>query len=900
MNKDYNVDDILLEIKAKKSQQNHQERPKQNPFTQPRPEYKASQDIETLLRGTKPQAEHAQPAAEAVEQPAEKPAYQAQERQQAPFHVNIPQEEPAAYPSQTKEESFRFRVQLEEERPEQKQEEGFRFNQEPQPAQPRRTAVKEEAPAKEKEAETGGFHFTLNDDDGEPANIDVGVEYGKYFANIPKEDPFDDDEAPYSFGGRSSSGRVLEETQEVSLRTGAKPASKEPFKVNFDFDDDMDAAPNGPQFETQEISQITGQVSGFSSGKNGIFPDEMMEEEPTGKRGLFGRRKGEDYSQEPVDYQEPEEESDLDDYTSSKDKESVIRDMKMIKAGLIVRLGLMLVVFGVSLYLALSATNPALNLPKIIQPEYHLREFMIANTVVAAIGAVICSNTVGGGLLSLLRLKADTDALPSMAVIATLIQGVCFIVKPDLLEMATNTLENGTYEITTAVSLFFPAAMLILFFNIIGKLMIILRIQNNFKLVASDRTKYAVETLKNKSLLHELTKNLSMEEDLVAYPVKTKFLSNFLENSYSEDRAESLSHVLSPVCILAGIVISVLSYFFNQNVAMAVSTFAAVMCICAPFSSTIAANYPLLRLSNKMIPIGGMVAGYSSVDNFADTEGIVMKASDIFPPENVILHGIKAFDQGKIDSVILDAASVVCSMNGMLTGVFNKIIGSNRAMLRPVENVTYEDSMGLSAWVDGKRVLIGNRDLMLNHGVEVPSNDYEMRYVKDSKNIIYLSNSGELSAMFVISYNPNNDVMDELDKLVDNGMSLIVETSDPNITAEKIRDAYDFPIEQIQIMSAKVNSAYQELTEEREKASSQIGFMGSSKTMIRAICDCITIKSAIAKSVIIQMASLIIGYGIIAVFALVGDLSLITAVHIMLYQLLWTFLVLFIPNLKKL
>ena len=48
------------------------------------------------------------------------------------------------------------------------------------------------------------------------------------------------------------------------------------------------------------------------------------------------------------------------------------------------------------------------------------------------------------------------------------------------------------------------------------------------------------------------------------------------------------------------------------------------------------------------------------------------------------------------------------------------------------------------------------------------------------------------------------------------------------------------------------------------------------------------------------MASLIIGYGIIAVFALVGDLEMITAVHIILYQLLWTFLVLLVPNLKKL
>ena len=85
--------------------------------------------------------------------------------------------------------------------------------------------------------------------------------------------------------------------------------------------------------------------------------------------------------------------------------------------------------------------------------------------------------------------------------------------------------------------------------------------------------------------------------------------------------------------------------------------------------------------------------------------------------------------------------------------------------------------MGISAWVDGKRVLIGNRELMVNHGIEVPSNDYEMRFVKDRKNIIYLSNSGQLSAMFVISYRPNNQTREQLDRMNEKGMSLIINTS---------------------------------------------------------------------------------------------------------------------------
>lgn len=58
-----------------------------------------------------------------------------------------------------------------------------------------------------------------------------------------------------------------------------------------------------------------------------------------------------------------------------------------------------------------------LPLPTFIQPELHLRSYMITLCVVSAIGAVICSNTIGGGLLALLKFHANTDTLPMLALL---------------------------------------------------------------------------------------------------------------------------------------------------------------------------------------------------------------------------------------------------------------------------------------------------------------------------------------------------------------------------------------------------------------------------------------------------------------------------------------------------
>ena len=639
--------------------------------------------------------------------------------------------------------------------------------------------------------------------------------------------------------------------------------------------------------------------------ENAPSQDQQPAQKQDKKSGLFGRKKPAPEepksrlasAEVPVPEDVSEEEEELEDYSSPKDKEAILRDMKSIKTGLLIRVVLMVVLFSLSLYLALAARdiqigNELLPLPTFIQPELHLRTYMVVSCILSAIGAIICSNTIGGGLLALLKFRANTDTLPMLALLGTLAQGICFIIKPEYFSVDKADFGSNLY-------LFFPVALFILLFNLLGKILVILRIQNNFKLVSSEKLKHAAVFLKDRNLLRDISKGLSMEEYTIAYPETSPFLANFLDNSYSEDHAERMSRVLAPICLLAGIILAVLAYLFNKNIAEAVSTFTAIMCVSAPLTSTIAANLPLYRMSKKLIPAGAMVSGYSAVDAFSRTEAVILDAKDLFRPSDIILHGIKPFDQSKIDSVILDAASVVCNTDGMLTDVFNKIIGSNKSMLRPVENVTYEDAMGLSAWVDGKRVLIGNRELMVNHDIEVPSNDYEMRFVKDRKNIIYLSNSGQLSAMFVISYRPNNQTREQLERMNEKGMSLIINTSDPNITAEKIHAVYDFPLDQIKLMPAKLHAAYEELTAQKEHSPAKIGFIGSTRMMVTAILDCMTAKTAIDQAVLIQMIALVVGYALVTLFSLMGNLSYLSILHLILFQGIFALIGTLVPNLKK-
>ena len=59
------------------------------------------------------------------------------------------------------------------------------------------------------------------------------------------------------------------------------------------------------------------------------------------------------------------------------------------------------------------------------------------------------------------------------------------------------------------------------------------------------------------------------------------------------------------------------------------------------------------------------------------------------------------------------------------------------ALLREAESFACEDGKGVSAWVEGRRVLIGTRELMKSYGVAIPPREYEDQYGQ-GKQVLYI------------------------------------------------------------------------------------------------------------------------------------------------------------------
>ena len=579
--------------------------------------------------------------------------------------------------------------------------------------------------------------------------------------------------------------------------------------------------------------------------------------------------------------------SDFSEYNAVENRDSVATDIAHTKLWLFLRVIFTTVLTFCAFWFALSGKYGALPMPEAIWPEGEtIRSFMIASTVLTALVALVNSSAMGGGLISFFKLRANSDSLAAFAVLAAVAQGIGGIVKPELVDPA-------------GMNYYFAMACLAMLFNSLGKLLMINRIQTNFRILGSDREKRAILAVESPDFCQEFI-GPTRRKPIIAYGVKADFFTDFLALSYSDKYDVGVNRSVAPVCVAGALVVGVATYFLGGNLSLALSALTAILCVGATLSATFVENVPLSKIARRGNPLGGMISGGKAVEDFCDSKAVLLTEKDLFGAGFVTLSGIKAFSQGRIDEAILDAASVVCALDGALAPLFLEMVSGEERYLKKVDNITFENDMGVSAWIDARRILIGNRKLMINHGIPLPEDSYERGERQDVRGEpIYISSLGEVSARFLVEYHGSSELAEALDGLAVRDIQLLVAAGDPNINAQKISEIYGYPEDLITILSSDRLAEYRQMAAPRQEAGAEIIYTGKAVAMVQGLLSCISARSAILTATVIELVQVVLGYGIIAFMAFMGTIDTLSVVMILAYQLFWFAVVAVVQQLTQ-
>lgn len=600
---------------------------------------------------------------------------------------------------------------------------------------------------------------------------------------------------------------------------------------------------------------------------------------PKKKFRVFGNdEETNDPSEEPG-----ESEAELDDYSGPADAPSVMSDLSSNVRKLLLRFAVTAICCVLTLVLSILRERSGA-VPGGLHNLFETPTYPIVELFFLLLACVFCAPAFWNGIRGLFTFQANSDSAAAAAAIAAACQNLAYL----FFGPAGN------------VPLYSPLAAAALFLNTAGKLSMAKRILRNFRFLSSPEQKYAVQLFDDHNTALLLAKESAIGEPRIAYQAKSSFLRNFLRDSYAPDPSDHVSQLMAPVGFLASLGLCIVTAVLTKNAGTALAAFAASACVCVPFANMLSVNLPLARLGRIGAQYGAMAVGWPAIEQFCQTNAVMLGAGDLFPRGTVILSGIQTFAGQRIDEAILDATALTAAAGGPLNDLFSQIVKNRGDFLPHVQRPSYEDGMGISGAVEDRVILVGDRELMQKHGIDAPSRDYEEKYVRAGKHPLYLASAGTLVAMFLVSYRSDRRRAVELRRMESNGITLIVRTRDPQITPGLIAECFGLSRNSVSVLPERLGEVYDGLvTRTGSRPEAVLATKGRAAGMLRMLTACVRQRSNISIAVALQVAGAALGFALTAFFAAYGGLSQLSVTSLAIFEAFWAAAVIFVPHIRR-
>lgn len=543
----------------------------------------------------------------------------------------------------------------------------------------------------------------------------------------------------------------------------------------------------------------------------------------------------------------------------------------------------------ISIYFSVSRYY-VLPIPHAVDPFSEPFNFLVANLILL-VGAVLISlPSFIEATKGFFILRPNKSSMLAVATIFAMIQVLCYF-------------PGANQILTDGVQIYAPVVIAGWFFHQLGHLLNAARIQTNFGVVSSDKIKYHISSLPASPFVDEVIRYTSNPDVQALAPVETTFLQRYLELSADDNNLENdddvmarwLPYVVFGTCLM----VSFFAWLILSSFTVALTLFVGLLAISATYSAVFQNAYPQYRASLFLAPKGAFISSIDTLEYCAETSSIVIDASELFPKGSVVLQGLRTFEGGRIDEAITDAASVMNAMGGTLADLFFSIIEYRKELLNPVESILYEEGRGIVAWSEGRRVLIGNRQLMRQYGIDAPSNDYESKYRAGGRDLIYVASSGVLTAMYVVLYKGERKVQEALQKITEDKVTLLLRSVDPNVTAEKVIELFDLPENSVILLTDRDVRQLDVVTEPQLRADADMGFTDRLLGYLGVVTTSIRFYTTLTVTRLMERIGVLLGFAMLVGSAFFAKMVGITPLLLIVYNSAWLILIWLMGKFRK-
>ncbi len=377
------------------------------------------------------------------------------------------------------------------------------------------------------------------------------------------------------------------------------------------------------------------------------------------------------------------------------------------------------------------------------------------------------------------------------------------------------------------------------------------------------------------------------KNSVVRYPQKTEFVTGLmgkLTNAIPKPFASNASYVFITAF---AVLVAVASGIIGKNLMTGITTFTAIIITCLPITYVLSASVLLYNTNNSLSSKKSSLLSYRCASELTETDSFIFDAYELVEQSSCSIHGIKTFGRFDPRKTTLYAASAICAAYSPLTGIIKQVTDQSDEAVPETEEVNVTVFKGIEALVEGHKLQIGNREFLTDSGINIPDEDFEEKFITGDRKLIYIAVDGQFSMIMTVSYHIKRSVSAFLKFLSEKGISIVIHSSDPNITPSFI--AKKCRIDEKMIFAAETNeSAYLRAIESRTESliPADVFTDGNINTVSALIRNAFKLKSYIDLLPLVVYAFSVVSALIIAVPVLLGSIMSISNLYIILIRII--------------
>lgn len=437
-------------------------------------------------------------------------------------------------------------------------------------------------------------------------------------------------------------------------------------------------------------------------------------------------------------------------------------------------------------------------------------------------------------------------------------------------------------------------ALLALFCNIIGRLLMVRRALRNVNVISREGQKRVLSYVSQEETAELLTRGVLHDIPIVTAVRKADGLCDILRYSYSTDMADGLCRTMTPICGIVTLLIAVGMTLIRMGTAVGmpwISFLCSMLALLQTASCcTASALVSICRWNGS--PAGG---------GFQQCHAGLSERGRLFRHQRPAGRGERPVPQGlgtdrgheglfrcKVDDVLLDAASLVHHGDSMLQGAFAEMIPDVGTLL-PVDEFVCEDGQGFCGWIANQRVLFGSREMMANHNIEgLPTKTREAELAEGNGDVLYLSVSGMLAALFSIRITADPHVKRQMQALRQERVALILRSVDCSVSLRRLSALFDFPESYLKIIPTSMHHLFQRETGGLGCVSASMTVGDSGFGAGALLLGARRVRRAAVIGVILLVVAGLLGLSLAMIHVVTGAYEKMTAYFFLIYHVILT------------